>query len=71
VVECAGFWVPNQANRSHRLRTTPWNEHSFLRAGPQAVGSPCFRIEVLNCNPGCSIQMSLCLVGWELGGWVR
>jgi hypothetical protein len=71
VVECAGFWVRNQANRPHRLWTTPWNELPFFRAGPQVVGPSCFRIEVLNCKHDCSIQMSLCLIGWELIGWVR
>jgi hypothetical protein len=36
VVECAGFWVWDQANRPHRLRTTLWNGHPFFRTGPQA-----------------------------------
>jgi hypothetical protein len=44
VVECAGFWVRNQANRPHRLRTILWNGHPFFRTGPQAF--PCFCKEI-------------------------
>jgi hypothetical protein len=44
VVECAGFWVWNQAKRPHRLRTTPWNGVPFSGASSQAVGPPNFRI---------------------------
>jgi hypothetical protein len=49
----------------------PWNRLPFFRTGPQAVDLSCFRREVLNCKPGCSIRMSLCLMEWELFGWVR
>jgi hypothetical protein len=63
VVECAGFWVRDQAKRPHRLRTTLWNGLPLFRAGPQAVGPSCFHREVLNCNPGYSIRMSSCLMG--------
>jgi hypothetical protein len=63
--------VRDQAKRPHRLWTTPWNELLFFRTGPQAIGPSCFHREVLNCNPGCSIRMSSCLMGWELFGWVR
>jgi hypothetical protein len=42
-----------------------------LEPAPQAVGPSCFRREVLNCKPGCSIRMSLCLMERELFGWVR
>jgi hypothetical protein len=35
-VECVGFQIRNQANRPHRLRTTPWNGHPFFRTAPQA-----------------------------------
>jgi hypothetical protein len=38
------------------LLTTPWNGIPFSRAGSQAVGPSCFRGEVLNCKPGCSIR---------------
>jgi hypothetical protein len=71
VVECAGFRVRNQAKQPHRLRTTPWNGLLFSRTGSQAVGPSCFRKEILNCKPGCSIWMSLCLMERELFGWVR
>jgi hypothetical protein len=68
VVEYAGFRVRDQAKRPHKLRTSPWNELPFFRTDPQAVGPSCFRREVLNCKPGCSIRMPSCLMGWELFG---
>jgi hypothetical protein len=71
VVECVGFRVRNQAKRPHRLRTTPWNGVPFSRVGSQAVEPSCFRRVVLNCNPGSSIRMSLCLMERELFGWVK
>jgi hypothetical protein len=37
--------VRDQAERLHGLQNTPWNEVSFSRAGPQAVGPPNFRIK--------------------------
>jgi hypothetical protein len=43
----------------------------FSRTSSQAVGLSCFRREVLNCKPGCSIQMTLCLMERELFGSVR
>jgi hypothetical protein len=70
VVECAGFRVWDQANRPHRLRTTPWNGLLFFRTDPQDVGPSCFRREVLNCKPSYSIRMPSYLMGWELFGWV-
>jgi hypothetical protein len=36
--------VRDQAERLHGLRTTPWNEIPFSRAGSQAIGPPNFRI---------------------------
>jgi hypothetical protein len=35
------IWVWNQANRPHRLRTTPWNGLLFFRTGPQAFSYFC------------------------------
>jgi hypothetical protein len=40
-MECAGFRVRNQANRPHRLWTTPWNRHPFFRTGPHAFSCFC------------------------------
>jgi hypothetical protein len=71
VAECADFWVRDQAKRPHRLWATLWNKLPFFRTGAQAVGPSYFRKEVLNCKPGYSIQMSLCLMERELFGWVR
>jgi hypothetical protein len=70
VVESAGFQVRNQAKRSHRLRTTPWNWVPFSRAGSQAIGPPNFCIGgpklqawLLNSDVVMSVQMGTVRVG--------
>jgi hypothetical protein len=71
VVECAGFWVRNQAKRPHRLRTTSWNGVPFSGAGSQAVGPPNF------CIGGPKLLAWLLNLGvvmsdrWKPYGWVR
>jgi hypothetical protein len=71
VVECVGFRVWNQAKRSHRLRTTPWNGIPFSGVGSQAVRPPNFRIGGPKLLPWLLNSDVVMSDRWKPYGWVR